>query len=130
MKYARSLFSTSGIFLILIVVAAIAFYGCGNDQQKNDQAMDEMHTTNGNHIDEDHMDGQKTSKLGDEVVRKGIIDVDGVDENKDGFVYQDMMDWKVISDIEGKCPVCGMQLKKVNLEKTKENLVKHDYKVK
>lgn len=129
MKNTRNLFSTHRIFLILMATIALAFYGCGNDQQKDDEVMDEMHKTNGNHMDEEHMDGQEMPMLGEEVVRKGAIDLESIDENKDGYVYQDPMDWNVISDIEGKCPVCGMQLKKVSLEKAKENLIKHDFKV-
>ena len=130
MKYTRSLFSTSGIFLILIAIAALAFYGCGNDQQKDDEVMDEMHKTNGDHMDEGHMSEQEMPMLGEEVIRKGTIDVDGIDENKDGMVYQDMMDWNVISDMPGKCPLCKMTLKEVSIKQAKENLVKNDFKVK
>jgi Cu(I)/Ag(I) efflux system membrane fusion protein/cobalt-zinc-cadmium efflux system membrane fusion protein len=46
------------------------------------------------------------------------------------MVYQDMMDWNVISDEPGKCPLCKMKLKEVPLEKAKENLLKNDYQVK
>ncbi len=53
-----------------------------------------------------------------------------IDENKDGMVYQDPMDWNVISDEPGKCPLCGMTLKEVSLEKAKDNLIKNNYKVK
>ena len=130
MKYTRSLFSTSGIFLILIAIAALAFYGCGNDQQKDDEVMDEMHKTNGDHMDEGQMSEQEMPMLGEEVIRKGTIDVDGIDENKDGMVYQDMMDWNVISDMPGKCPLCKMTLKEVSIKQAKENLVKNDFKVK
>jgi hypothetical protein len=42
------------------------------------------------------------------------------------MVYQDMMDWKVISDMPGKCPLCKMELKEVTLREEKENLVKND----
>ncbi len=130
MKSTRSLFSASGIFLILIAATAIAFYGCGNDQQQNDQQMDEMHNTNGDHMDEGQMIGQEMPMLGEEVVHKGEIDVKSIDENKDGMVYQDMMDWNVISDKSGKCPVCNMELKEVTLQEAKDNLIKNDFKVK
>ena len=50
--------------------------------------------------------------------------------NKDGKVYQDVMDWNVISDTPGECPVCGMELKEVSLEKATENLIKNNFKVK
>ena len=130
MKYTRSLFSTSGIFLILIAVVALAFYSCGNDQQKDDKAMDKMHKTNGEQMDEGKMNEQEMPMLGEEVIRKGAIDLESIDENKDGYVYQDMMDWNVVSDEPGKCPLCKMTLKEVSIKQAKENLVKNDFKVK
>jgi uncharacterized protein with PIN domain len=53
-----------------------------------------------------------------------------IDKNKDGKVFQDMMDWNVISDKPAKCPLCKMELKEVTLEEAKKNLEKHDFKVK
>ncbi len=64
------------------------------------------------------------------MIHKGIIDVNSIDKNKDGKVYQDMMDWNVISDKPGKCPNCGMTLQEVSVEKAKKNLKKHGYKTK
>lgn len=130
MKNTRNLFSTSGIFLILIAAAAIVFYGCRYDQQKNDQVMDEMHNTNGDNMDEGQMGGQEMPMLGEEVILEGTIDVKSIDKNKDGMIYQDMMDWNVLSDTEGKCPLCKMTLKEVSIEQAKENLVKNNFKVK
>jgi Cu(I)/Ag(I) efflux system membrane fusion protein/cobalt-zinc-cadmium efflux system membrane fusion protein len=40
------------------------------------------------------------------------------------------MDWNVISDKPGKCPICGMKLKEVTIEKAKANLLKNGFKVK
>lgn len=64
------------------------------------------------------------------IIRKGIIDLKTIDKNKDGKVFQDQMDWNVISDEPGKCPICGMKLKEITLEEAKENLIKHGFKVK
>jgi len=64
------------------------------------------------------------------LVRKGVIDLLAIDKNKDGKVYQDQMHLNVISDESGKCPLCGMKLKEVSLDKAKENLVKLGFKVK
>ncbi len=61
---------------------------------------------------------------------KEPIDLASIDKNKDGKVFQDPMDWNVISDAPGKCPLCKMTLKEVTLQQAKENLIKHDYKVK
>ncbi|MBE0539382.1 MAG: hypothetical protein IH620_06690 [Ignavibacterium sp.] len=75
---------------------------------------------------------QMKSEKSDEslIVREGEINLAVIDKNKNGMVYQDMMDWNVISDEPGKCPLCKMTLKEVSIEQAKENLIKHDYKVK
>jgi multidrug efflux pump subunit AcrA (membrane-fusion protein) len=64
------------------------------------------------------------------IVKKGIIDLESIDKNKDGKVFQDPMDWNVISDKPGKCPLCGMKLKEVTLEVGKDNLKKNGFKYK
>jgi len=73
---------------------------------------------------------ENNNSLDTSLIRKGIIDVESIDVNKDGFVYQDQMDWNVISDNAGSCPLCGMTLKKVTLQDAKENLKKNGFKVK
>ena len=62
------------------------------------------------------------------LVRTGVIDVKSIDKNGDGFVYQDFMDWNVISDKDGRCPVCGMYLQKVSIKEAEKNLTKHGFK--
>ncbi|HCY75100.1 MAG TPA: hypothetical protein DHV28_04210 [Ignavibacteriales bacterium] len=74
------------------------------------------------------MDMSETKK--ESWVRENEIDLKSIDKNKDGKVFQDQMDWNVIADEAGECPICGMKLKEVTLEKAKENLVKHNFKVK
>jgi hypothetical protein len=64
------------------------------------------------------------------IVHEGMIDLMSIDKNKDGKVFQDPMDWNVISDEAGRCPICKMNLKEVSLEEAKENLLKNDYQVK
>lgn len=70
------------------------------------------------------------NKADSAIVHKGVINLKAIDKNKDGRVFQDQMDWNVISDNPGKCPLCKMTLKEVTLEKAKENLLKHNFKVK
>jgi len=78
-----------------------------------------------------HTMNMKTDSMNTNMmVHEGEIDLQAIDKNKDGKVYQDMMDWNVISDEPGKCPLCGMTLKEVSLDKAKENLLKHDFKIK
>jgi len=64
------------------------------------------------------------------IIREGVINLKEIDANKDGKVFQDMMDYNVVSDKAGTCPLCGMTLKEVSLEQAKNNLVKNGYKVK
>jgi membrane fusion protein, copper/silver efflux system len=40
------------------------------------------------------------------------------------------MDWNVISDKPGKCPLCGMTLKEVTIKEAKANLKKNGFSVK
>lgn len=77
-----------------------------------------------------HHEMKSDSTMESSIIRKGEIDLKAIDKNKDGKVYQDQMCWNVISDKPGECPQCGMTLKEVSLNKAKENLIKHNYKVK
>lgn len=98
--------------------------GCSNmDGNKMDHSKMMNHEMK--HADADKMDMKKDSS-----VREGEIDLIVIDKNGDKKVFQDQMDWNVISDEAGECPLCGMKLKEVTLEKAKENLIKHNYKVK
>ena len=90
------------------------------DSSKSDHKHMEMHEE-----EKDSSMKQDTS-----IVREGVIDLQTIDKNKDGKVYQDTMDWNVISDEPGKCPLCDMKLKEVSLDQAKENLVEHGFKVK
>ncbi|MFZ2322886.1 MAG: heavy metal-binding domain-containing protein [Ignavibacteriaceae bacterium] len=92
-----------------------------HQEMKSDSKMHGMH-----HNMNMKSDSTETSSI----VREGEIDLQSIDKNKDGKVFQDMMDWNVISDETGKCPLCGMKLKEVSLDKAKENLLKHDFEVK
>lgn len=64
------------------------------------------------------------------LVRTGVIDLNAIDENNDGKVFQDQMDWNVISDKPGKCPICGMKLKEVTINEAKVDLEKQGFKFK
>jgi len=73
---------------------------------------------------------EKQNHKSSSVVRNEPVDVVSIDKNMDGKVYQDMMDWNVISDVSGECPLCGMTLKEVTLDEAKKNLVENNFKVK
>lgn len=83
-----------------------------------------------NHKDHSKMEMKKDAAKVDDIVRQGVMDLQSIDKNKDGKVFQDQMDWNVISDKAGKCPLCKMVLKEVTLKEAKENLKKNGFKVK
>lgn len=83
------------------------------------------------HKDHNHSNMNMDKKQVDSsIVRTGTIDLQSIDSNKDGLVYQDQMDWNVISDEPGKCPLCKMTLKKVSIKSAKENLLAKGLQVK
>ncbi|MFB3056274.1 MAG: efflux RND transporter periplasmic adaptor subunit [Ignavibacteriaceae bacterium] len=61
------------------------------------------------------------------LVREGIINVESIDTNKDGKLFECAMDWNVLSDEDGRCPVCNMYLKEFTIDEVKENLDKHSF---
>jgi len=64
------------------------------------------------------------------LVREGIIVIESIDANNDGKLYECLMDWNVISDEDGRCPVCNMYMKEYTIEEVKANLDKHGFEYK
>ncbi|WP_337865512.1 efflux RND transporter periplasmic adaptor subunit [Ignavibacterium sp.] len=64
------------------------------------------------------------------IIHEGIIDVESIDKNKDGKLWECPMDWNVISDEARRCPLCNMKLKEYSIEEIKTNLDKYGYKYK
>jgi predicted nucleic acid-binding Zn ribbon protein len=54
-----------------------------------------------------------------------ITNIETLDKNHDGYVYQCSMCGNEISDKPGDCPKCGMKMQKVELNKAKTNLQKY-----
>jgi len=70
----------------------------------------------------------KENKVESNIVRKGVINLSEIDENNDGRFYECPMDWNVVSDHSGNCPLCGMNLKEYTLAETEANLDKYGFK--
>ncbi|PIQ09010.1 MAG: hypothetical protein COW71_08745 [Ignavibacteriales bacterium CG18_big_fil_WC_8_21_14_2_50_31_20] len=102
--------------------------GCCADKKAMDSKHEKM---NMDHSKMDHskMMGEH-AQMSNSIVREGTIDVTIIDKNGDGKVFQDPMDWNVISDLKGDCPVCGMTLKEVTIEQAVSNLKKHGFETK
>ena len=64
------------------------------------------------------------------IVHKGVIDVKLIDKNKDSKLWECPMDWNVISDGSGRCPVCNMKLKEYTIDEVKANLDKYGFEYK
>jgi Cu(I)/Ag(I) efflux system membrane fusion protein/cobalt-zinc-cadmium efflux system membrane fusion protein len=76
------------------------------------------------------MDKKEEKKKQDPRVREGKIDLKAIDKNNDGKLYQDIMDWNVISDEPGVCPLCGMTLREFTMDQIKKNLTEHGFEYK
>lgn len=120
---------------LVMVMSLVTFFGALMQAQENSgtgnkdkqECMKDSKSCCGNHGMQSNM---KTDSMNNSsMVREGEIDLNAIDKNIDGKVFQDQMDWNVISDEPGKCPLCGMKLKEVSLEKAKENLINHGFKV-
>ncbi len=64
------------------------------------------------------------------IVHEGVIDVESIDKNIDGKLFECPMDWNVISDEDGRCPLCNMYLKEYTIEEVKINLDKNGFEYK
>jgi membrane fusion protein, copper/silver efflux system len=121
----------------LVLVFAIMFTVLLSAQEKQDSSaksktMDMNIHKMGMMSDSTHQmkNNEEMTDEKDSIVRTGVIDLQSIDKNKDGKVFQDVMDFNVISDKAGKCPLCGMTLQEVSLEKAKDVLIKNNFKVK
>lgn len=108
--------------------AAISQFQSGESETekvKSETQDDKRDTKNENRETKDKKYNQSSS-----LMREGIIDVESIDVNKDGKLFECQMDWNVLSDEEGRCPICDMKLKEVTIDKTKKNLLENNYTVK
>ncbi len=110
------------IFLF-ITVLSFTISCSGNEHNNAEKAREEMKAPI-----QEHSTEMKNSTS--ELIHEGEINVASIDKNKDGKVFECPMDWNVISDEKGDCPLCGMHLKEFTLEETVANLEKYGYKVK
>jgi hypothetical protein len=89
-------------FLVIFFAALLIIVGCGKSAEQEEK--------------------KQTEKTESSIVRDYNVNVASLDENKDGKVFQCPMDWEVISDEVGKCPLCNMNLKEFLVEDAQKNL--------
>jgi hypothetical protein len=68
---------------------------------------------------------EATGQVKSSIIRDSSIDVSGLDENKDGKLFQCPMDYEVISDESGNCPTCKMKLEEFSVEVAQNNFNKY-----
>jgi hypothetical protein len=100
------------ILVLFYLLLLISIYACSNETKT---------------IKDSHSEAQTTES---ELLRQGIIDVEKIDANNDGRIYECPMDWNVLSDQNGECPICGMNLREFTIIEVKSNLNKYGYKYK
>jgi len=129
---------TSGQFMIdseSSLRSAVKLFSSKDAGKLKEEPMneEEMKNMNKEEVKEETMNMEEEDEhvhVGKEIVHKGVIDVESIDANGDGKVFQDMMDWNVISDEDGRCPLCGMFLKEVTIEQAKKNLKENGFEYK
>ncbi|MBU2492716.1 MAG: efflux RND transporter periplasmic adaptor subunit [Bacteroidetes bacterium] len=97
-----------------------------NPENKNSISEENKNEKISNTKESEHKHAQ--TEIGSVIVREGIIDVESIDINNDGKVFECPMDWNVISDESGNCPLCEMKLLEYSVEETKENLTNNGFK--
>lgn len=124
---------TSAQFLIdsesNLKAAINQFQNIKQDETK-DKVNEEMNMQNQKHQQKTESEKNKTHEHNhsSSIIHKGIIDVESIDKNKDGKLWECPMDWNVISDEAGRCPLCNMKLKEYSIEEVKINLEKNGFK--
>lgn len=101
----------------LLIITAV-FFACS----ENNETASQDHSS--------HELKSAEDEVKSELVRKGIIDIESIDINSDGKIYECPMDWNVLDDKAGNCPTCGMNLKEYTLDEVKANLSKYGYEYK
>ena len=107
--------------LIRVLIALFILAGITAAQEKNENTDSQKMNMNQTQNDQSKMLHKTDS---------ASFDLEAVDKNNDGIVYQCPMDFDELSDNPGKCTKCGMNLREVSIEKAKMYLEKTGHKIK
>ena len=113
------------VLVVVPLLGLVSACGSGDDQDVQGKAHDAEAQGDAHMMTKENKELPSSNAW----VRPEPIDVRALDLNGDGFVYQDPMDWNVIADEEGRCPVCGMFLKKVTIAEATQHLHKFGFEV-
>lgn len=112
--------------------AAINQFQTGTQKERSETKEDRRKTGDENEEIKTEQQEMKMEKddHSSSIVHTGIIDAEAIDKNKDGKLWECQMDWNVISDESGRCPLCNMKLKEYTIEEIKANLDKYGFEYK
>jgi major membrane immunogen (membrane-anchored lipoprotein) len=99
----ETLMKTKLFLLFVLFISLVLVTSCGKSE-KHDSMND---------------DGKQVES---QMIRDYDVDVVTIDENGDGNVFQCPMDWEVLSDQAGSCPLCNMDLKEYSVAEAQKNL--------
>lgn len=117
----KKLISISAIFFLSFVF----LLNCSEQKRTDDHSAADGSESHEMH--ESHENQESHEAVESSLVRTGKIDLAAIDENEDGKLYECPMDWNVISDDKGECPVCGMHLKEYSTADVTANLDKYGF---
>ena len=94
-----------------------------SDEEIENSQLDEYSTHDDSNI-------QNEYGVDSPLIRTGVIDVEAIDENGDGKIFECPMDWNILADEFHRCPVCEMKMKEYTIDEVKINLNENGYKYK
>jgi major membrane immunogen (membrane-anchored lipoprotein) len=94
---------------VLFIAALIQLTGCSKENSSSKTPENQSQQT------------EKNESKDLSIIRDKNVNIDSLDQDKDGNLYQCEMDYNVISDKPGTCPKCGMKLVKVSTAEAKKN---------
>lgn len=104
------------IIVFFLFFSSILFLnGCTNEETPNEEE----------HMINREMNTAGRTMLDSAVIREAGFEVASADNNKDGMLYQCPMDYEVISDEYGNCPICKMKLEEYTIEKAEQYFNKY-----
>lgn len=101
---------SSQILAAMLFTIFIGLTGCSKDNNENKTPDTQSQQASNKPVDKDST-----------IIRAATVNVESLDADKDGNLYQCEMDYNVISDNPGTCPKCGMKLVKVSVAEAKKN---------
>lgn len=98
-----------------------------DDKELKGESKPSDHNSEMNTKDEHNHSNQNEYGIDSPLIRTGVIDVETLDKNGDGKLFECPMDWNIIADEYQRCPACEMKMKEYTIEEVKKNLDEYGY---